>query len=60
MSDAKLLNYMGDDAQKWAQEFCKITKQKNLKIDEDLMIGWFANAIEHSADVRRWRKEKKK
>jgi hypothetical protein len=53
MEDGELLNYMGDDAAKWAAEFCKIARDKGLDIDEDWMIGWFANAIEHSYSIRR-------
>ena len=46
------LQRLGDDAMKWAQAFCE-------KYPEgppvDVMVGWFANAIEHSSDVRRGR-----
>ena len=52
MEDGELLNYMGDDAAKWAAEFCKIARDKGLDIDEGWMLGWFANAIEHSNLVR--------
>lgn len=44
-----------DDAQKWAQAFVQHKKQNNWTledIDEGLLIGWFANAIEHSEMVR--------
>lgn len=35
------------DAQVWAQEFIKIIREKpELALDEGMMIGWFANAIE--------------
>jgi len=65
MSDAKqeetaaaFLNRLGDNAQLWAQEFVRtIDKIGRDKIDEGLMISWFANAIGHSNDVRRWRQE---
>jgi hypothetical protein len=42
---------MGTDAQKWAQEWCRIAKEieeaedGRAVIDEGWMIGWFANAI---------------
>jgi len=56
---ADLLQALGDDGMKWAAAFCQITK-KNLDIDLEVMYvqGWFANAIEHSSDVRRWAREK--
>lgn len=52
MTDGDLLNYMGDDAAKWAEQFCRIARGKGLEIDEGWMIGWFANAIEHSHALR--------
>lgn len=58
MSSGDLLQAMGDDATKWAAAFVQIAeKQGHHGIDEGWMIGWFANAIEHSGDVRRWRRE---
>lgn len=53
----------GDNAEKWAQEFCKRYPQGLCQIDghegivqgddwEHIVMGWFANAIEHSYDVR--------
>jgi len=40
----KLLSTM--DAQVWAKEFIKIIKKHpNIPLDEETMIGWFANAI---------------
>jgi len=50
MEAPELFEACGDDAKKWAQAFIQCTK--NAVIDEGLMIGWFANAIEHSCDVR--------
>jgi hypothetical protein len=55
MSDPDLLAYCGADASKWAEAFCRIKEQQGwglADIDEGLMIGWFANAIEHSYQVR--------
>lgn len=49
MSEPQLLAYCSDDAHKWAKVFCAI----NGGFDRDVMTGWFANAIEHSTDVRR-------
>ncbi len=51
MSGPELLAACRDDASKWAAAFCEIVKDRQA-IDEGLMIGWFANAIEHSYDVR--------
>lgn len=52
-----LLEAMGDDAMKWAEAF----RQHGAIVEDPLDIGWlvtwFANAIEHSSDVRRWRGE---
>ena len=55
MSDPELLNYCGADAHKWAEAFCRIKEMQGwgaTDIDEGLMIGWFANAIEHASHVR--------
>jgi len=41
-----------DDAEKWAEAFKQIVLDRGLIIDEDLMIGWFANAIEVAHDHR--------
>ncbi len=53
INDGVLLTYMGDDASKWAEQFCKRFPGN----DKGTMIGWFANAIEHSTDVRNNRRE---
>lgn len=34
------------DATIWAKEFMRIWSDRREEIDEDLMVGWFANAIE--------------
>lgn len=55
MEAHKLLEWMGDDASRWAQAFCAIKRTQgwgSKDIDEGLMTGWFANAIEHSSFVR--------
>ena len=53
MSGPELLQALGDDAAKWAAAFCQRAKKYGgHDIDEGWMIGWFANAIEHSHDVR--------
>ena len=53
MDAATLLDALGDDASRWAAAF----RQTAIRIgysdmDEGWLIGWFANAIEHSSDVR--------
>ena len=48
MEDHEVIAYCGDDAAKWAEQFCKCWPG----IDEGVMIGWFANAIETACDVR--------
>lgn len=40
-----LLAYLATDAGRWAAEFCKSARDKGLGYDEDLMRGWFAQAI---------------
>lgn len=45
MKAAELLGALGDDASKWAAAFKEIHPDG---CDEDTMLGWFANAIEHS------------
>ena len=56
MPEHKMLDAMSDDAARWATAFCQIAKRsQGLDIDEGWMIGWFANAIEHSTMVRQAR-----
>lgn len=52
MSGPDLLRACRDDARKWASAFCQHAKKQGHDIDHDWMVGWFANAIEHSHDVR--------
>jgi hypothetical protein len=55
MTDLEMLEYCGDNAARWAEAFCRIKEKQGwgaMDIDESLMIGWFANAIEHSTEVR--------
>jgi hypothetical protein len=57
-SDGDTLQRPGDDAAKWASEFHQTALRIGYSdMDEGWLIGWFANAIEHSCDVRRWRKD---
>ena len=46
IESCKLAGVCGTDAFKWAEAFQQIVVDKGLVIDEGLMIGWFANAIE--------------
>lgn len=56
MEAGAMLQACGDDASKWAAAFCQYAKKLGHEgIDEGWMIGWFANAIEHGADVKRQR-----
>lgn len=48
----ELLAECRDDATKWAAAFCQHAKALGHDIDEGWMMVWFANAIEHSHDVR--------
>ena len=50
VDDAKLLSTT--DAAVWAGEFHKLT-EAGVSIDEGLMIGWFANAIETARRIER-------
>ena len=50
MEEHKIGSYCRDDASKWAKAFCQIFPDTG--VDEDTMMGWFANAIEISHDVR--------
>lgn len=53
MSGPELLDACGDSGRKWAAAFCQTAERLgHTGIDEDWVFGWFANAIEHSHDVR--------
>lgn len=46
MHDMELIHKFGADGHKWAQDFVKSYGGDNShKIDEQLMIVWFCNAI---------------
>jgi hypothetical protein len=51
LNGSDLLHEMGQDASKWAAAFCQMHPDAN--VDEDLMLGWFANAIMHALDTER-------
>lgn len=53
MSGPELLASVRDDAHKWAEAFQQIVIDRGIPLTDSLMIGWFANAIEHSETVRR-------
>lgn len=58
MDAPDMLQALGDDAAKWAAAFRQTALRLGYSdMDEGWLIGWFANAIEHSTDVRRWRRE---
>lgn len=60
MTGPQMLEACGDDAMQWAIAFCQTAKKLGIDLGADAegwMVGWFANAIEHSHDVRRWRSE---
>jgi hypothetical protein len=58
MSDGEMVTALGDDAMKWSVAFCQVARKLGHHgIDEGWMVSWFAPAIEHSNDVRRWRRE---
>ena len=47
------------DAMIWAKEFMWIIMQPGKLIDEEIMLGWFANAIMTGSDHTRWKFEKR-
>jgi hypothetical protein len=50
---ANILETCGADAAKWAKAFRETALRLGYSdMDEGWLIGWFANAIEHSWDVR--------
>jgi len=50
LNGVDLVHECGDQATKWAKAFCQLNPKVN--VDEDILMGWFANAIEHSHDIR--------
>ena len=43
MPSGVFIGYLGSDARRWAKAFVELHGDKLP--DEDLLIGWFANAI---------------
>jgi hypothetical protein len=53
MDGVTLLDSLRDDASKWATAFRQTAIRLGYSdMDEGWLIGWFANAIENSHDVR--------
>lgn len=46
MDEHLLAGICGTDAHAWAVAFQQIVVERDITVDEDLMLGWFANAIE--------------
>ena len=58
LGECEMLLALGDDGLKWATAFCQMARNIGQPVpSEDWVHVWFANAIEHSNDVRRWRRE---
>ncbi len=51
-SSGKFLQRLGTDGTNWAKEFMDLFEDKKDKIDEELMIGWFCNAIEAGRNAK--------
>ena len=45
MADGDLYKALGNDVTKWAAAFQQCIVDKNVPIDEDLMVTWFSNVI---------------
>ncbi|WP_170759917.1 hypothetical protein [Ruegeria lacuscaerulensis] len=52
MSDQFQPNKLEDSGAKWAQAFTEQVLNRGIPVDEDLMLGWFCNAIEIAHDHR--------
>ena len=50
MADGDLVSALKDNAAAWAKAFIQLNP--NANVAEDVMIGWFANAIEGAHDYR--------
>lgn len=58
--DAELLAQCSDDASKWAAHFRKTAIDLGYSdMPEDWLGVWFSNAIEHSHEVRKDRRERR-
>ncbi len=53
MASHQILETCGTDAARWATAFCQHARKLGYSpMDEAWVTGWFANAIEHSTDLR--------
>ena len=53
-TDWETIEYCGADAAKWAEQFRLTAIRLGYSdMDEGWLMGWFANAIETAAQVRR-------
>jgi len=50
LNGPELLLACGDSGDKWATAFCQYNP--DIEVDQHVLMGWFANAIEHSHDIR--------
>lgn len=50
MTDAELIEHCGTDALKWAEAFVERFGLQSKPVSIDLLLGWFANAIEHAKE----------
>jgi hypothetical protein len=52
MPERLIIETCGKDASKWADAFCQHARRLGYSpMDREWVIGWFANAIEHSIDL---------
>ncbi len=52
-SPGQFLARLGDDATNWAAEFRKVAISLGYSdMDEGWLVVWFANAIEHSKEMK--------
>jgi len=52
MDGPKLLKACADNGMNWATAFCQHAAKQGVTVEVDWVFAWFANAIEHSHDVR--------
>ena len=53
LSGPDLIHECGQNAAKWAAAFQQIVVDAGRTVDEEVMMGWFANAIMHTLDMER-------
>ena len=51
MDDPTLLRECGTDGSKWTEAFREINPDCN--VPDDIMLGWFCNAIMNALDIER-------